>query len=153
MMEACDVRRATHVKYQGAIYEIKEKWGVSHTGRLAKPSEGGFGVVLESGLGLNMYDAELYYRRGRSEMTWVLTVARVIGSVEDIKTEDPVVEEVVGGEAVGAGTFLPTMTRDQQFLSAGPPDLRAVAESLAERFPGRHFDLAVREELPEEDEG
>lgn len=62
-MESCDVREATHVKAHGNKPEkIKEKWGIRENGTLAPPSEGGFGVVTESGKRLSMYDAEAYYK-------------------------------------------------------------------------------------------
>lgn len=62
MMEQCDVRQATHVKYMGQIFRIKSKWGIDTEGRLFKPSMGGFGIVTEEGHVVNMYEAELYFK-------------------------------------------------------------------------------------------
>ena len=58
-----DVRDATHVKVNGKIEAIKSKWGIDPQGRLAKPSEGGFGVVTESGQRVSMWDAEAYFKQ------------------------------------------------------------------------------------------
>lgn len=55
------VNEATHVKTGPGQYEkIASKWGVEENGRLAKPSEGGFGVVTESGKRINMWQARAY---------------------------------------------------------------------------------------------
>ena len=57
-----DVRKATHVKVSGKIEKIASKWGIDKDGHLAKPSEGGFGVVTESGLRIGMFEAEAYFQ-------------------------------------------------------------------------------------------
>lgn len=62
-LELCDVRDATHVKVNGHIVSIKSKWGVMGR-QLAKPSEGGFGVVTEDGRRVDMWQAESYYKKG-----------------------------------------------------------------------------------------
>jgi len=62
-MMAVDVRNATHVKTRnGEIERIVDKWGIDENGRFAKPSQGGFGVVTESGKRIEMWDAMAYYR-------------------------------------------------------------------------------------------
>lgn len=60
-MKDTDVRNATHVKVNGRIEKIESKFGVSSDGRLAKPSEGGFGVVTESGRTVSMWNAQSYF--------------------------------------------------------------------------------------------
>ncbi len=60
-MKNVDVRNATHVKVNGQIEKISSKWGISRNGHLAKPSEGGFGVVTESGQRVDMWHAQSYY--------------------------------------------------------------------------------------------
>lgn len=59
-MKSTNIRDATHIKVQGVYKKIVEKWGVSPEGRLAKPSEGGFGVVTEDGERIDMWHAEAY---------------------------------------------------------------------------------------------
>lgn len=63
-MEQCDVREATHVKMVGVeeIKAIRSKWGIDK-GVLAPPSKGGFGVITEDGVVVDMMKAEVYYRR------------------------------------------------------------------------------------------
>ena len=58
--ESVDVRKATHVKVNGRIEKIVSKWGIDSNGHLAKPSEGGFGVVTESGRRVGMWEAQSY---------------------------------------------------------------------------------------------
>lgn len=59
-----DVREATHVKGPDGRWEkIASKWGIDSDGRLAKPSEGGFGVVTESGKSISMWEAAAYDNR------------------------------------------------------------------------------------------
>jgi hypothetical protein len=62
MKDKVDVREATHVRVNGRVERIVSKWGIDSDGRLAKPSEGGFGVVTESGLRVNMWQAHSYLR-------------------------------------------------------------------------------------------
>ena len=61
-MKSCDIREATHVKVNGKIQKISSTWGISKQGKLAKPSDGGFGVVTEKGTEVSMWDAQGYYR-------------------------------------------------------------------------------------------
>lgn len=62
-MQNTDVRDATHVRLAGGrIEKITSKWGVGSDGRLAKPSEGGFGVVTESGQRVGMWNARAYLK-------------------------------------------------------------------------------------------
>ncbi|MBI5045326.1 MAG: hypothetical protein HZC02_05380 [Candidatus Levybacteria bacterium] len=46
----------------GQILKISSKWGIGSDGRLAKPSEGGFGVVTENGRRIGMWDAQRYFK-------------------------------------------------------------------------------------------
>jgi hypothetical protein len=57
-----DVTEATHVKVGGRVHKISSKWGIKPDGRLAKPSEGGFGVVTEDGLRVDMWSAQNYLK-------------------------------------------------------------------------------------------
>jgi hypothetical protein len=53
---------ATHVKLlDGQVERIASKWGIGPNGTLAKPSEGGFGVVTENGRRVNAYEAHSYW--------------------------------------------------------------------------------------------
>ncbi len=57
------VNQATHVKVKGGRVErIVSKWGIKPNGGYAKPSEGGFGVVTESGRRVGMWDALSYLK-------------------------------------------------------------------------------------------
>ena len=62
MKSEVDVREDTHVKVGGRIEKIASKWGIDDIGRLAPPSEGGFGVVTEGGRRVGMLDADGYLR-------------------------------------------------------------------------------------------
>lgn len=59
------IREATHVVYgyPPVVEKIASKWGVSAEGELAKPSEGGFGVLTESGRRVDMFEARFYEKR------------------------------------------------------------------------------------------
>lgn len=58
------VHDATHVRLlDGRIERIVAKWGIDADGHVAKPSEGGFGVVTESGERVSMWEAKAYYKR------------------------------------------------------------------------------------------
>src|SRR5262249_24029110 len=59
-MEKCDVREATHIKIGTKYFRIASKWGILPEGRLAKPSQGGFGVVTEGGTRIDMWHAQGY---------------------------------------------------------------------------------------------
>lgn len=65
MKSGVDVREATHVKVGGLVEKIVSKWGINDKGHLAKPSEGGFGVVTESGRRVSMWDAQLYLKEDK----------------------------------------------------------------------------------------
>jgi len=60
MKNGVSVTEATHVVANGRVERIVSKWGVSPDGHLAKPSEGGFGVVTESGRSVSMWEAQSY---------------------------------------------------------------------------------------------
>lgn len=61
--EKCDVREAAYVKdMSGRIEKIVDKWGIDAQGHLAKPSQGGFGVITETGRKIDMWHARAYYR-------------------------------------------------------------------------------------------
>ncbi|MEK7520160.1 MAG: hypothetical protein AAB581_02900 [Patescibacteria group bacterium] len=63
MKDGVGVGEATHVKLRsGEIEKIVSKWGIDERGHFAKPSEGGFGVVTESGKRVGMWDAHSYLR-------------------------------------------------------------------------------------------
>jgi len=62
MKDGVDVIKATHVKVGGRVEKIVSKWGIGGDGRLAKPSEGGFGVVTESGRRVDMWSAQRYFQ-------------------------------------------------------------------------------------------
>ena len=62
MKNGVDVTEATHVKVGGRLEKIVSKWGIDHDGHVAKPSEGGFGVVTESGRRVSMWEAQSYSR-------------------------------------------------------------------------------------------
>jgi hypothetical protein len=61
-----DIHGATHVEDKATheVFKIASKWGIDAEGRLAKPSEGGFGCVTESGTRISMWEAWRYYRVG-----------------------------------------------------------------------------------------
>lgn len=62
-LKETNVREATHVKLpNGRVEKIDSKWGIGSDGRLAKPSEGGFGVVTENGKRVGMMQARRYYK-------------------------------------------------------------------------------------------
>jgi len=60
-----DVWNATHVKVGGRVEKIASKWGISDKGHLAKPSEGGFGVITESGQRVSMWEAQSYLQEDK----------------------------------------------------------------------------------------
>ena len=60
MKTKVDILEATHVKIGGRYVKIVDKYGIKPDGRLAKPSEGGFGVLTEDGRTVNMWQAEAY---------------------------------------------------------------------------------------------
>lgn len=60
-MKSCDIHKATHVQHQGKVHRIASKWGIDAHGYLAKPSQGGFGCVTESGERVGMMEAQAYF--------------------------------------------------------------------------------------------
>lgn len=64
LKKGVSVQEATHVKVGGRIERITSKWGIGdgRLGSLAKPSEGGFGVVTESGRTVTMWQADAYLK-------------------------------------------------------------------------------------------
>lgn len=63
MKDGVGVTEATHVKTKnGQIKKIASTWGIDKEGHLAKPSEGGFGVITEDGQRVSMYDARSYLK-------------------------------------------------------------------------------------------
>lgn len=66
-MREVDVQEATHVKVEGRIEKIASKWGIGENGHLAKPSDGGFGVITVDGERVDMFDAQLYLSDKDSE--------------------------------------------------------------------------------------
>jgi hypothetical protein len=61
-MIKCGIHEATHVLHHGTLYRVASKWGIDAEGRLAKPSQGGFGCVTDQGERISMMDAESYFR-------------------------------------------------------------------------------------------
>jgi hypothetical protein len=57
-----DVSQATHVKAGGQVEKIASKWGLDDHGRPAPPSQGGFGVITESGRRVTMWEAQAYLK-------------------------------------------------------------------------------------------
>ena len=67
LMKNVSVHEATHVKVGGRVEKIASKWGIDDKGYLAKPSEGGFGVVTESGKRVDMWQAQSYFNENENE--------------------------------------------------------------------------------------
>jgi hypothetical protein len=51
------------VKVGGEYKEVKSTWGVGTGNRLAKPSEGGFGVITTDGRRVGMMEAQAYAKK------------------------------------------------------------------------------------------
>jgi|SRR5277367_5300502 len=66
-MSKCSILEATHVLYKGKLHHIASKWGMSVGDRLAKPSQGGFGCVTDTGERISMWDAEMYFQEMQEE--------------------------------------------------------------------------------------
>lgn len=65
-MTPVDVREATHIEdLSGKIERIACKWGIDDNGHLAKPSDGGFGVVTVTGRRIGMFAARRYWREDK----------------------------------------------------------------------------------------
>lgn len=61
-MRRTDIHGATHVELKdGSVEPIASKWGIDEQGRLAPPSQGGFGCVTKSGKCVSMWDATTYW--------------------------------------------------------------------------------------------
>lgn len=62
-VKACSIYEATHIQIRrdGVLWRIASVWGVGPGRALAKPSQGGFGCVLEDGSRISMWDAMGYY--------------------------------------------------------------------------------------------
>lgn len=58
-----DIKPGDYVKYDDNLFEINDIFGISARGRLARPSEGGFWVVLLDGTKIDMFEAQAYYRK------------------------------------------------------------------------------------------
>jgi len=59
--ESVSVIDATHVKVGNRIKKIRSKWGI-YSGIVAKPSEGGYGVVTEDGVPITMWEADSFLK-------------------------------------------------------------------------------------------
>lgn len=55
-----DISVGDYVKVGGKFEKIVSMYGIIE-GRLAKPSEGGFGVITESGQTVSMWEAQSYH--------------------------------------------------------------------------------------------
>lgn len=62
-----EMKSGDYVKVGGKMEKISSIYGVGEGGRLAKPSEGGFGVVTESGRTVTMWQAQSYHKAGDVE--------------------------------------------------------------------------------------
>lgn len=63
MRSIYDMTVGDYVKVDGKKEKIVSIYGLNkQTGSLAKPSEGGFGVVTESGRTVTMWEAQSYYK-------------------------------------------------------------------------------------------
>jgi hypothetical protein len=75
-LKRCDIYDATHIETRDRrIHRIAEKWGVGPDRRLAKPSEGGFGCITDTGERISMWDAVGYYQETKDQpfmSTWVI---------------------------------------------------------------------------------
>jgi hypothetical protein len=61
-MKNCSIFRATHVRFRGRNWLITSVWGVGPGPyELAKPSQGGFGCILEDGTRVSMWKAQAYF--------------------------------------------------------------------------------------------
>jgi hypothetical protein len=68
MSDIRDMEPGDYVKTTTGYEKIKSIHGVdAKTGRLNKPSEGGFYVVTEGGQTVDMYTARSYHKRGEVE--------------------------------------------------------------------------------------
>ena len=63
-----EVGKGDYVKVEGGkLKKIVEVYGVGPGGKLAKPSEGGFGVITEDGSRVSMWNAMAYKKAGEVE--------------------------------------------------------------------------------------
>jgi hypothetical protein len=78
-MKQCDVRDATRVSRDGIErLKIASKWGIRPDGRLAPPSQGGFGVFTEDGERISMMEAHSYWREDESAPVKRARVRRIV---------------------------------------------------------------------------
>jgi len=57
-----DMEPGDYVKgIEGSFFKIKSIYGVNN-GRVAKPSEGGFGIITEDGRNISMWQAGSYHK-------------------------------------------------------------------------------------------
>ncbi len=61
-----DLSVGDYVKVGGKFEKITSFWGICE-GVLAKPSQGGFGVITESGREVSMWEAQSYHTAGDVE--------------------------------------------------------------------------------------
>lgn len=143
MKPGVNVREATHVKVDGRIEKIASKWGIRSDGGLNKPSEGGFGVVTESGRRVSMWEAHSYLKEESGERTKVFVIAHLpanldrkfIQHVRNFDTANPGCHFEMGvegpdltmGEMVERLRVEPALTFTKIFERAKLPKLRARA--------------------------
>jgi len=58
-----ELGKGDFVKTGSGLKEVASVWGVDPGGRLAKPSEGGFGVVTTDGQRVGMFEALSYLKK------------------------------------------------------------------------------------------
>lgn len=57
-----DIEPGDYVKFNGTYHQIASIYGVKEDKRLAKPSEGGFGVFTVHGREITMWEADSYHK-------------------------------------------------------------------------------------------
>lgn len=115
-LEPCDVVEATHVVTKGGVTEeIVATYGINPDGRLAPPSQGGFGVITASGKKIDMWHAQKYLRKAEGAEATNMTPAEegvvdAIGKAFDMAT-DALIKKAVAeavteavAEAIAANT-------------------------------------------------
>lgn len=71
MKDNVSVNEATHVRTRTGIHKIASTWGINANGSLAKPSEGGFGVVTDRGERVPMMEALSYLRDVEQDLIYL----------------------------------------------------------------------------------
>jgi hypothetical protein len=61
-LRKCYFREATFVKLKNPAKKIVSKYGIDEHGRVAPPSQGGFGVFLEDGTKVTMWEVQCYLK-------------------------------------------------------------------------------------------